>query len=221
MGRLWGPLLDGAARALDLSASMFAQRRPRSVADLSRAADLVTIRAFPPGTKRPTEAIQRNKLFVGNLPYELGSDDLEHAFAAFGEVISAAVIMDRATGRSKGFGFVEMANITEEIIQSLDGAEIRGRRVSVSEARPKSETERTRMRSRPQPHKPLRDDGAVLPAESTQDAALDSPRELVPAEVQPMPDVAAQGLPTIRVEIILPGTEMEKEADRVLSGVGG
>jgi RNA recognition motif-containing protein len=166
---------------------------------------------------------------VGNLPYEFSNEDLAHVFAAFGEVISAAVIMDRATGRSKGFGFVEMAHITEEIIHSLDGAEIWGRKVTVSEARPKSETERTSVRSRPQglqPRQPVLNDGVVLSPESTQDAALDSPREPVPTEVQsvpdvPVPDVPALDLPTIRVEIILPGTEMAKEADKALSGVGG
>ncbi len=224
MGRLWGPLLDGAARALDLSASMFAQRRPRSVADLSRAADLVTIRAFPPGTERPTEAIQRYRLFVGNLPYEFGNEDLAHVFAAFGEVISAAIVMDRATGRSKGFGFVEIALTTEEIIYLLDGTEVWGRKVTVSEARPRSESEWTRVRSMPQglqPSQPVHDDDVVLSPESTQDAALDSPREPVSAEVQPVPDVPALDLPTILVEFVIPGTERDRQADMVLSGVGG
>ncbi len=81
------------------------------------------------------------KLFVGNLPYTTTNEELGEFFAQFGEVLSAAVIMDRATGRSKGFGFVEMTNDAEAdaAIAKGDGAEFEGRKLTVSEARPKTE----------------------------------------------------------------------------------
>ena len=81
------------------------------------------------------------KLFVGNLPYTTTNEDLGEFFAQFGEVLSSAVIMDRATGRSKGFGFVEMTNDAEadSAIAKGDGAEFEGRKLTVSEARPKTE----------------------------------------------------------------------------------
>lgn len=81
------------------------------------------------------------KLFVGNLPYSATDESLGEFFAKFGEVMSAAVIMDRATGRSKGFGFVEMTNDNEAdtAIAQGDGAEMEGRKLTVSEARPKAE----------------------------------------------------------------------------------
>ena len=87
------------------------------------------------------------KLFVGNLPYTTTNEDLAEFFAQYGEVLSAAVIMDRATGRSKGFGFVEMTNDPEAdaAIAQGDGAEFEGRKLTVSEARPKTEGPRPEM----------------------------------------------------------------------------
>jgi RNA recognition motif-containing protein len=84
------------------------------------------------------------KLFVGNLPYSTTNEELGEFFAQYGEVLSAAVIMDRATGRSKGFGFVEMANDEEAdaAIAQADSAEFEGRKLTVSEARPKTEAPR-------------------------------------------------------------------------------
>jgi len=81
------------------------------------------------------------KLFIGNLPYQTTNEELGEFFAQYGEVMSAAVIMDRATGRSKGFGFVEMTNDEEAdaAIAKGDGAEFEGRKLTVSEARPKTE----------------------------------------------------------------------------------
>jgi RNA recognition motif-containing protein len=81
------------------------------------------------------------KLFVGNLPYTTTNESLGEFFAQYGEVLSAAVIMDRATGRSKGFGFVEMADddAADAAIAQADGAELEGRKLTVSEARPKAE----------------------------------------------------------------------------------
>ena len=79
------------------------------------------------------------KLFVGNLSYSVTSDQLREMFAGFGQVDSATVITDRDSGRSKGFGFVEMANDeeAEAAIKAMDGNEQEGRRLTVNEARPK------------------------------------------------------------------------------------
>jgi RNA recognition motif-containing protein len=81
------------------------------------------------------------KLFVGNLPYTMNDDQLRELFAEYGEVASASVIIDRATGRSKGFGFVELTDdaAADTAIAKADGSEVEGRRLTVSEARPKTE----------------------------------------------------------------------------------
>jgi RNA recognition motif-containing protein len=81
------------------------------------------------------------KLYVGNLAYSVTDGDLEQMFAAHGTVQSAQVIMDRDTGRSKGFGFVEMGNDSEAqaAIAALNGKESGGRSLTVNEARPKTE----------------------------------------------------------------------------------
>lgn len=78
-------------------------------------------------------------IYVGNLPYAVTDDDLRAAFAEFGTVSSAKVIMDRDSGRSKGFGFVEMDNDSEaeEAIKSLDNTDMRGRNIRVNQAKPK------------------------------------------------------------------------------------
>ena len=80
-------------------------------------------------------------IYVGNLPYNISQDELRSAFAAFGEVSSATVIMDKMTGRSKGFGFVEMPNQAEgeAAIKALDGSDLNGRNVKVNEARPRED----------------------------------------------------------------------------------
>jgi len=84
------------------------------------------------------------KLFVGSLSYGVNDDQLKDAFAAAGTVVSAKVIIDRETGRSKGFGFVEMSSDDEakRAIDMLNGKEIEGRAVAVSEARPQENRER-------------------------------------------------------------------------------
>ena len=81
------------------------------------------------------------KLYVGNLSYDATDSTLEQLFAPHGTVQSAQVIMDRDTGRSKGFGFVEMRNDQEAqaAIQALNGQESGGRALTVNEARPKTE----------------------------------------------------------------------------------
>ena len=79
-----------------------------------------------------------NKLYVGNLPYTVRDDDLQQAFSAFGAVNSAKVMMERDTGRSKGFGFVEMSSDAEaqSAIQGMNGQSLGGRSLVVNEARP-------------------------------------------------------------------------------------
>lgn len=80
------------------------------------------------------------KLFVGGLPYSVDSNKLGEIFTAYGQVISAAVIMDKFTNQSKGFGFVEMDdNDAQKAIKALDGTEYEGRRLGVSVARPREE----------------------------------------------------------------------------------
>jgi RNA recognition motif-containing protein len=81
------------------------------------------------------------KLYVGGLPYSTTNDELKDHFAQAGEVASASIIMDRASGRSKGFGFVEMVNDNdaETAINMFDGKEFGGRNLTVSEARPMEE----------------------------------------------------------------------------------
>ncbi len=80
-----------------------------------------------------------NKLYVGNLAYSLRDEDLQQAFAPFGTVTSARVMMDRDTGRSKGFGFVEMGSDAEAqaAIEGLNGSPLSGRNLIVNEARPR------------------------------------------------------------------------------------
>ncbi|MBI4306325.1 MAG: RNA-binding protein, partial [Chloroflexi bacterium] len=81
------------------------------------------------------------KIFVGNLSYTTTDEELRAAFAQHGEVAEAIVVTDRETQRSRGFGFVEMPNqeAAQKAISSLNGQEIGGRAVTVSEARPKEE----------------------------------------------------------------------------------
>ena len=79
-----------------------------------------------------------NKLYVGGLPYSVTDTQLEETFAAHGTVESARVITDRMTGRSRGFGFVEMSSPeeAEEAIQKLNGTDLEGRSLTVNEAKP-------------------------------------------------------------------------------------
>ncbi len=80
-------------------------------------------------------------IFVGNLSYQAVDEDLREAFAAFGQVSSASVIVDRQTGRSRGFGFVEMPNDEEarRAIQALNDSLLKGRPIKVNEARPRED----------------------------------------------------------------------------------
>jgi RNA recognition motif-containing protein len=82
-----------------------------------------------------------NKLYVGNLAYSVRDDSLQQAFSEFGTVTSAKVMMDRDTGRSKGFGFVEMGSDAEAqaAINGMNGQPLEGRAIVVNEARPREE----------------------------------------------------------------------------------
>ncbi len=81
------------------------------------------------------------KLYVGGLAYSISDKELEELFAPQGKVVSAVVIKDRGTGQSKGFGFVEMAEIKEgqTAVKELNGKEIEGRAIVVNQARPQEE----------------------------------------------------------------------------------
>lgn len=84
--------------------------------------------------------MDKNKIFVGSLPWAVNNDSLKEIFAQFGEIVEAIVITDRATGRSKGFGFVTFAN--EESAQKaldMNGKEVEGRTIVVNIARPREE----------------------------------------------------------------------------------
>jgi hypothetical protein len=78
------------------------------------------------------------KLYVGNLAYSVRDNDLEQAFGEFGSIVSAKVMMERDTGRSKGFGFVEMGTDAEALaaVEAMNGHSLQGRALTVNEARP-------------------------------------------------------------------------------------
>jgi RNA recognition motif-containing protein len=81
-------------------------------------------------------------LYVGNLSYRLTEDELKQAFEEYGQVSSCTIIKDRATGESKGFGFLEMPERSEAetAMQNLNGRDLKGRKLNVNEARPRSES---------------------------------------------------------------------------------
>lgn len=87
-------------------------------------------------------------IYVGNLPYTLSEEDLKAAFSQFGEVSSASIIMDRMSGQSKGFGFVEMPDNSEadEAIKALNESALNGRNIKVNQARPRGERSPRRPR---------------------------------------------------------------------------
>ena len=79
-------------------------------------------------------------IYVGNISWGLEDQDLEEVFAEHGTVTSAKIIKDRATGRSRGFGFVEMSDGGEAAIEALNGSEVDGRELVVNESRPKDKS---------------------------------------------------------------------------------
>ncbi|QMU60883.1 MAG: RNA-binding protein [Gammaproteobacteria bacterium] len=80
-------------------------------------------------------------IYIGNLPYSISEDELRDLFAAHGEVSSANIIMDRDSGRSKGFGFIEMSDNAqgEAAINAINETDVQGRSVRVNEARPRND----------------------------------------------------------------------------------
>lgn len=86
-------------------------------------------------------------IYIGNLAQEVTDDDLRHAFESFGNLTSAKVIKDKFSGESRGFGFVEMPDNQEATtaIESLNGSELKGKKITVSEARPRAENRRGGM----------------------------------------------------------------------------
>src|SRR3954468_24400266 len=83
------------------------------------------------------------KLYVGNLQFSATNDTLQEAFAQFGNVTSAQIVMDRETGRSRGFGFVELADGGDQAVTQTQGAQLGGRTLTVNEARPREERPRS------------------------------------------------------------------------------
>jgi RNA recognition motif-containing protein len=81
------------------------------------------------------------RIYVGNLSYQTSAEDLQQVFGQYGEVASSSIVQDRETGRSRGFGFVEMVNDDEghQAIEALNGADFQGRNLTVNEARPREE----------------------------------------------------------------------------------
>lgn len=79
-------------------------------------------------------------IYIGNLPYSSSEEDLKQAFSKFGEVTSAVIITDKSSGRSKGFGFVEMSSdeAAQNAINSLNGQDFQGRTVKVNQAQPRA-----------------------------------------------------------------------------------
>jgi RNA recognition motif-containing protein len=82
-------------------------------------------------------------IYVGNLPFQATSDDLLEAFSQFGTVTRAQVATDRETGRSRGFGFVEMSDGADQAIAAMNGTQFQGRTLTVNEARPREERPRS------------------------------------------------------------------------------
>ncbi len=82
------------------------------------------------------------KIYVGNLSFDTGDSNLRDAFTAYGEVESAQVIMDRETGRSRGFGFVEMQDdgAAQQAITGMNGSDLQGRTLNVNEAKPRNDS---------------------------------------------------------------------------------
>src|SRR5262245_60271256 len=86
--------------------------------------------------------MSNKNLYVGNLPFTTTEQELTSLFGQYGTVTKAQVIMDRETGRSRGFGFVEMSSGADEAIAAMNGAEYQGRRLTVNEAKPREERPR-------------------------------------------------------------------------------
>lgn len=111
------------------------------------------------------------KLFIGNLEYSVTSDDLRDYFATVGSVVDAVVIMDKMSGRSRGFGFVEYATEEEAkaAVEKLNGTELKGRMINVNEARPQNDQRSAAPVATEEP--------AATESEVVEEAASDSEEE--------------------------------------------
>src|SRR6516162_1581592 len=89
--------------------------------------------------REPRRKNMTKNLYVGNLPFQTTADDLREAFGQYGTVARAQVVADRETGRSRGFGFVEMEDGAEEAIAKMNGVDYQGRTLTVNEAKPREE----------------------------------------------------------------------------------
>ena len=87
-------------------------------------------------------SIMVKNLYVGNLPFQTTAEDLREAFSEFGTVTRSQIISDRETGRSRGFGFVEMSEGAEQAVTAMNGKTFQGRTLTVNEARPREERPR-------------------------------------------------------------------------------
>src|SRR5438552_14532068 len=106
------------------------------------------VRGFRSGGPRSPQRILMSKnIYVGNLTFQTTADDLRELFAQYGTVTSAQVVSDRDTGRSRGFGFVEMSEGGDEAIAALNGKDVGGRTLTVNEAKPREERPRQGGRS--------------------------------------------------------------------------
>jgi RNA recognition motif-containing protein len=87
-------------------------------------------------------------IYVGNLPYDIGEDELRDVFSQFGEVSKVNIIMDKFSGQPKGFGFVEMPNDSEadEAIKALNDSALKGRNIKVNQAKPRRERSQRKLR---------------------------------------------------------------------------
>jgi len=99
-------------------------------------------------------------IYVGNLSFDTTEDEIKNEFEAFGEVTSVSIVKDKFSGRSRGFGFVEMPNASEAktAIETVDGREIGGRNIKVNEARPKQDRKGGDRRSQRRDRRPPRRD---------------------------------------------------------------
>jgi len=100
--------------------------------------------ARSPPTRDIDPATEKRKLFVGNLPWSLSEQDISDAFGEYGTIEEVKIVLDRETGRSRGFGFVtyEESSAAEEAVENLNGVELAGREIRVSMSQPMSERPR-------------------------------------------------------------------------------
>ncbi len=138
----WLRRLDGT-RAGDENLKKLLIEHPNalSLTPLSKPLDSKLLFALLPQRRRKTLHFMSIKLYVGNLSFQTSSEDLQQLFAQAGTVESATVVEDRDTGRSRGFGFVEMASKEEgeKAIEQFNGTDFNGRNLTVNEARPRED----------------------------------------------------------------------------------